>query len=211
MALIFVLLFLCIAMMLAFFNTKEYDSINGAFLFVLGMVVISLKIFVLGSSQLFLAEKTLVMSGVFAAVITVFVAIIVLLLKKRRKKNGLKFDANYVVLLLFLYIIFGFFQQVLFQFVFAETMLSLTGNHFFTAIAASVYYGLFHIKSIKPEFVIGTFIMGFLWSSLYLSFGNLFWIGISHGIAGTIYYINLWDKDVLREKLEILRSDAVKI
>ncbi len=197
------LFILSILIMLAYFLTDRYDSWDGLFLILLGFLLIGLKIIIVGNSSLIFVKETFWISGLYIAIITVFSSILVLLMKNIRK--GLDYNFRYLVFLLILYIFFGYLQQILFQFVFTETVFFITDNIKVSVFLGALYYFLFHVKSFRrPEFLFGTFLLGLMWSSAYLIFGNLFWLGISHGIIGTIYYLNLWDVDVLRKKLKLI-------
>ena len=203
MELIIGLFILSILLIFTYFLTKRYDSLDGLLIILFGFLLIGLKFLTVGSQTLIFVRKTFWISGLYVSIITVFGIIIILLMKNIRK--GLDYNFRYLIFLLLLYIFFGYLQQILFQFVFTETVFFLTNNIKISVVIGAFYYFLFHLRSFKrPEFLFGTFLLGLMWSSSYIIFGNLFWLGISHGIIGTIYYLNLWEVDVLRKRLQFI-------
>lgn len=182
-----------------YFNTKKYNSIEGVFILLMGLVLILLKLLLIGSLSLIVRPETFLIAGLYVSIITVLGIIVVLLFKRVRK--GLKYNLKYLVFLLFLYIFFGYLQQLLFQFIFTETVFFITEKIWLSVIISAFYYFIFHLRSKRIEFLIGTFLLGLMWTTSYLVFGNIFWLGLSHGIIGTVYYLNMWHMDVLRKRI----------
>ncbi|MBT3463554.1 hypothetical protein HN789_04620 [archaeon] len=197
-----IIFILSISMIFIYFNLKNFDSINTVFMLLIGFIILGLRFISVGGSTLFYNPTTIMISGLCATIITVFAAIFIQLIKKFRK--GFNYNFRYLVFLLALYIFFGFLQQLFFNFVFLETVYNLTGNFIISILLGALFYFTFHTRSKSVEFLVGTFIMGTLWGTCYLLFGNLFWLGISHGIIGTMYYLNLWHDDMLRKRIKFI-------
>lgn len=196
---LFILFFL---VLVVYFSLDKYDSLGGLFLLLFGIMLLLLRILVVGKTSFFYVKETFWISGLWTAVITVFGACFILSLKSIRK--GLDYNFKYLIFLLVLYIFFGYLQQLLFQFMFFETVYYLTGKITMSIFISAFYYFIFHLRSKRLEFQLGTFLIGLMWSANYLFFGNLFWLGISHGIIGTMYYLNLFDQDMLRKKISFI-------
>lgn len=202
MDLIVGLFILSLLILLIYFDVKKYDSLDGVFLLLVGILLLGLKIVVVGNSSFIFIKETFWISGLYVTAITVFGACFVLSLKRFRK--GFDYNFRYLVFLLFLYIFFGYLQQLLFQFIFTETVFFLTKKLWLSVFISAFYYFIFHLRSKRIEFLIGTFLLGLLWGASYLIFGNLFWLGISHGVIGTIYYLNLFEEDMLRKRIKFI-------
>ena len=198
-----IIILLSIIVYILYLITKNYDSFIGIIMFSLGFIILFLKLNYI-PSNLFYVESTFWLTGLITCILVIVFTIFILLIKNNLKRKTLKFNFKYLIILLVLYIIFGFLQQLLFQFVFLESLSKLINNFYITILTGSVYYYLFHIKSKEIEFHPGTFILNVCFSTIYLTLGNLIWLGIAHGVLGTIYYLNLFKTDILRKKIKII-------
>jgi hypothetical protein len=189
---------LCLFILALFYFTKEYDSLNGIILVLLVASVITIRVVFLKDIPSFIyIPSTLFNSFIYTAIVTLFSVILLFFIRKYNNKR--------VTLLFFLYLLAGFVQQLLFQYVFLELVYPLIKNLLFTVLFSTLYYALFHLKHGKHFFVL-TFIINTFWSTIYLTQGNLVPLVISHGILGTAYYTWLFKGDVVKGRSNIFRK-----
>lgn len=141
-------------------------------------------------------------SGVYLMGFTALMICVIIIFGIKDKK-----PLKWSIMVFFLYIPFGILQEILFQFVFTDTLFELTGNPYITIFLSSIYYMLFHLRLDLGTF---TFIAGLFWSYFYLAFGNVFWIGISHAILGTMYYVFMYKGNALKNKLNYFKNSEIK-
>jgi len=196
-------------MWVLFLRVKNYDSIKGAAIAIMFIVALAMKIMAIKPQGLFFAPKTLVVSGLLVMSFTL-ISVVVILIIKRNKLT--KYSLSYIMLMLFLYILFGFGQQLLFQFVFLEVFYFLTKNAIFSILLSSMFYFIFHPKGTFGKFYFATFILGLFWSTIYVFFGNIIWLSISHGIIGCVYFTLMYDKkvDPIRNKIRIAKALPIR-
>jgi len=192
------LIFGSFLVLILFYRHEKYDTLNGILLFGVALSLLFMKSFMLGNRSLVFIPSTFLISGLVTLVATIFVAIILFLMRKYKPS---RFEKKYILILLVLYIIFGFLQQLFFQFVFLETIYSITKSFFPAIIISAFYYSLFHLRESTKRFFFGTLALGIIYSTIYLLYGNLIWLGISHGILGTIYYVYYFKEKILENKI----------
>jgi len=200
----YIILGLVFLSLLTYWLNNTYDSINGGFLILFGVSALILRIFYLSAETRLYVHETFWLSGLIVGVLTLIVAIFLWVIRKNKKVNP-----KYFVFLLILYIFFGFLQQVLFQFVILETILYLTNSFIPTIILSAFIYGAFHKTKLlfkKPIFFfLTTFAAGLIWSTVYVYYGNLIWLGISHGVTATVLFTGFVKKDLIKHKVRFLR------
>jgi len=99
-------------------------------------------------------------------------------------------------------------QQVLFQCVFFETIYFISeGNIIVSLLLSAVYYGSFHLGLYAKRFFPQTLLLGFIFSGIYLIWGNIFWLGLSHALLGTFLYVLFFDHNELARQLSIKTND----
>jgi len=191
---------LCVLIMIGYYIVKNYDSFGGIIIILLGLAVIYVKTLA-GHLNLFFVKETFLISGVVVMSFTLLCTLFLYFFKEHNKKV---FTKHGVVLLL-LYIFFGFLQQLLFQFIFLETVYSLIDNVFLVVLISAAFYAIFHWKLKQIRFLIVTFLAGLFWSGFYVMYGNLFWLAISHGILGTVTFLWFFDGDILRHAIKNIK------
>jgi hypothetical protein len=192
---IYFVLAICLLILALFYFTKEYDSLKGIILVLLVASVITIRsVFLKDIPSFIYMPSTLLTSFIYTTILTVFSVMLLFFLRKYNNKRAF--------LLLFLYILAGFVQQLLFQYVFLELVYHLINNIIFTVLISTLYYALFHLKHGKRFFAL-TFTINIFWSTIYLTQGNLLPLAISHGILGTVYYTWLFKGDVVKGRSKI--------
>jgi hypothetical protein len=138
-------------------------------------------------------RKTLVASSIVAAI-----AIIVMILMS---KGGL-FIHWHMLPLLLLYPIWGVIQQFLVQAMVVNN-LSVVSNRisfrWVVTILAAVLFGLAHTPDVK--LMAATFCLGLAFTPIYLSWRNLWPLGLYHGWLGVLFYFWVLERDPWREVL----------
>ena len=193
----YLILIIVTLLFIIYATTKNYDSFKGILLLILGFSALFLKIFFVHIQTKFSVESTFLISGLITGGFTLFGVVILLFIRKYKKYN-----LKYFFTLLILYILFGFIQQLFFQFVILETLFYLINSYVPTILLSALFYGLFHKRNLL--FFITTFAAGLIWSTTYLYFGNLIWLGISHGVLATFAYTGFVKKDMIKDKLHFL-------
>ena len=191
---------LCVLIMIGYYLVKNYDSFGGGIIILLGIAVIYVKNLV-GHLNLFYVKETFLTSGLVVLGFTLVCTIFLYFFKEQDKKVFTK----YGVVLLLLYIFFGFLQQLLFQFIFFETVYSLLDNAVIVVFVSAAFYAVFHWKLKQIRFLIVTFLAGLFWSAFYVMYGNLIWLGVSHGILGTVTFLWYFDGDILRKTIKNIK------
>jgi hypothetical protein len=179
-------------MLFLFYRAKTYDSLNGLLLVICGIIAMALKGF-----NLSIFKDNFWISALYLACFTLFMVALLFMIGVRDRKPiwfmGLTFA---------LYVPFGIIQEILFQYIFLDTLYSMLPNPYICIFLSAAYYMLFHPKLELGFF---TFIAGLGWSYLYLAFHNVFWIGISHALLGSAYYVFMIKGSSLKNKLGILQ------
>ncbi len=187
------ILALCLITLLIYLRTRKYDSPQGILMLALGLAAVLLKLYFRDKSSYLFNPSTFIHSGI---IITSFTALICLLLVLL-KKNKLRW--KYALTLLPLYLFWGFLQQLLFQYLFLESVYTVVGNIWLAIIIGAVFYLLFHFNlDFDAKFRLGLFIIDLFWGYFYLTYQNIFWLGISHGIFGVAYYTLVCKMDPLK-------------
>jgi hypothetical protein len=187
---------LCLIILLVFLKTKRYDSLQGAAIAAITIAALVLKLAFGKPSPYFFNPGKFLISGILVMAFTMLCTLFLLHFRKNKIK------IRYVLTLFVLYILFGFLQQLLFQFIFLETIYILTANLWLSIIVGALFYLLFHLYGeFDTKFKLMLFIFGICWGYFYLIYQNIFWLAISHAILGTLYYGFVVDKKAIRKKL----------
>ena len=188
--------YFCLALsfflLVTYLYTKKYTSWNGALMLITVLIILILKL-KMGTGLLY-SKDTLLQSGILTLAFTLIFSGAIIPLKKKKQVS-----TKYILLLFTLYLVFGFVQQLFFQYIFLETIFNLSNSFLFSIIITTVFYGYFHLQ--YKLFFIGTMLVNHVWSTIYLRYGNIIWPALSHAILATLFYILIYDKDPIREKL----------
>jgi uncharacterized protein len=101
-----------------------------------------------------------------------------------------------MLVLLALYPIYGLFQQLLLQGVFVRAVTaSATGvwPKIGATLLAAILFGAIHLPDTK--LVIATFVLGLIFTPIYLRWRNLWPLGLYHGWLGVFFYYWLLGRD----------------
>jgi hypothetical protein len=189
---------LCLLILALFYFTKEYDSFKGIILVLLvASVIIIRSVFLEDITSFIYVPSTLLNSFIYTSIVTLFSVVLLFFMRKYNNKRP--------ILLFFLYLLAGFVQQLLFQYVFLELVYHIIHSVILSILISTFYYALFHLKHGKSFFIL-TFIINIFWSTIYLTQGNLIPLTISHGILGTAYYTWLFKGDVVKGRSKIFRN-----
>ena len=165
-----------------------------------GLSALYLRIKSLGlyPTRFFIKETVFVSGAVIAAITLAAIAVFVIL----KKDNLCRLKSAYFWKLLAGYLTAGFLQQLFFQFVFLETVYFLAkGNALLTVSLSAVFFSLFHFGKSIRKFYLLTLMMGFFYSGVYLLYGNLFWLALSHAVLGAFLYVLFFDDNLLTSRL----------
>lgn len=189
------LIIICLLLLILYQLFIEYDSPLGIVFIVLLLSAIFLR-FSLNKiipNHLYV-QDTFAKSALIVGLFTIFSVFVISRGRKKNKKKN-------TFLLFTLYLTAGIIQQLLFQYVFLETIYYLTSNLLLTIIISVIYYSLFHLRE-GAAFYLKITIMGTFWALIYLNFGNIIPLIISHGIVGTVYYTS----DVISDRCRLYRN-----
>jgi membrane protease YdiL (CAAX protease family) len=189
------LLLLCLAVLAVYNFTHDYDSPFGLLLILLitGAVTVRTRLTPQIPSLIYL-PPTFLPCAVLTGIIT-FLSVIVISSQRPDQKKG------NVGQLFILYLFFGLMQQLLFQYVFLETINFLSRNTILAIAATTFFFSLFHTQNGRGYYLQTTTI-GLLWTIVYVHFGNLLPLVISHGILGTAYYTS----EAISRRSQIFRN-----
>jgi hypothetical protein len=199
----YLILILSISALVNYRITKHYLSLNGLLMVLLAIGLLSLRIFALsGIRTNILSLNTLQSSITLTIPLTLILSLILLIIRKNKNVNPGK------AFLLFLYYIpFGIIQQLFFQFVFLETLYFLLPNLLVCIPISAIFYYLFHPRKDFKILSGATLFIGLIWSSIYLNYGNIITIGISHAFLGMMYYSLMREDNTLEPRLRYLSKD----
>lgn len=176
-------------------------SVWGGFDLLVGLSALYLRIKLLGlyPTRFFIRETISVSGAVIAAITLAAIAAFIII----KKDNLFRLKSAYFWKLLAAYLPAGFLQQLFFQFVFFETIYFVfKGNIFLSLFSSAVFFGLFHLGWTK-KFFLPSLLMGFLFSGIYLLYGNLFWLALSHTLLGTFLYVLFVKDNQLTRRLNL--------
>src|SRR3989338_433575 len=182
MLLPWLVLLICALMLSIFRSANSYESGRGIVLLALLLLATLLRVRAGIASHLFVAP-TLLLSGLFTAIVTLAGALILLLGRKDRKQERPRF----ISFLLPLYLLFGLVQQLFFHYVVVDTVSHLSSIPL-TILLGSLYFSLFHISKTLKLFAPGAFFLFASWSVIYLLLGNIIWLVLSHALLATLFY-----------------------
>jgi len=129
----------------------------------------------------------------------VVVLIGIILYLKITNNSDIIVNKNFFITLI-LYLFWGILQQFLIQSMIIRNLKDILNiNSTLLILLSGVLFSIVHINDKK--LLILNFIMGLLWTHIYLKYKNNIPIGIYHGILGTLYYYWIIKKDILKEVL----------
>lgn len=138
-------------------------------------------------------RKTLITSSIVVA-IAIFAMIAI--------SKGKLFFHWHMLPLLLLYPIWGLIQQFLVQAMVVNNLTMISDRRSFrwmVTILAAVLFGLVHIPDL--ELMAATFCLGLAFTPIYLSWRNLWPLGIYHGWLGVLFYFWVLGRDPWLEVL----------
>lgn len=87
------------------------------------------------------------------------------------------------------YFIWACFQQIFFQLFFTNRLKGVLKNSTHIAFVSALIFGFIHFPNY---FLMGaTFVSGFFWACIYLSYPNLYAIGLSHALLAVLLKYSL--------------------
>lgn len=181
--------------LLIYWKTEEYDSLKGVILFLIFVTLMYLRTLTGIRSYLFVKE-TLPTAILFTGLFTAILVVLAFKLKQRTVPN------RYFIVLFLLYLPMGLVQQLFFQHVFLDTIYSLVPNIFVAVIIGSIFFKLFHLKDRFGKLAYLTFFGNLIFSTVYLLYGNIITLSISHAIIGVFYYSWINKGDAISSRLK---------
>lgn len=146
----------------------------------------------------FFIRETFFVSGIIVGLVTLLAILILVFIKK---DNMSLLGSVYFRKLLMFYLLWGLLQQLFFQFVFFETVYFIfKGGILIPIFSSAIFFSLFHLGRHK-KFFLPSVLMGFLYSGIYLFYGNLIWLALSHTLIGVFLYVLFVDRDQLALRL----------
>lgn len=182
------LLLLCVYR--GFNGRNVYFSGRGFLLAVLLVILIAVKYMTTGWGNLLFAVSgvSLLINGALT-----LGGIGTLYLLKIKKPA---YSPLYTGKLFALYLPMAFAEQILFLVIFAQSIHALTGSTIAASLAVSVFFRAFHDDSYLKRFSFLLYLLPFVWSLTYLTFGNIIWPSLSMALLGPLYYSFLSGKRV---------------
>jgi hypothetical protein len=189
-----VIIFLCLLVLIVYLKTKRYDSLQGLIMVLLALSALFIKFYSKGFPNL-LNPSTFTQSGIVIMGFTLLLCLFIVPFRKKR------INLKFALILLPLYLFFGLLQQLLFQYLFLDSANAIIGNLWLSVLVGATFYLAFHFGSdFDTRFRISLFIIDIIWGYCYLTYNNLFWLGISHGIFGMAYYTLVVKRDPLKNR-----------
>ena len=189
----------CLVILFIYFRVKRFTSLLGIMMFILGFLVLFLRIYLQNSYPLigFLRENTLNNSFLLISAPT----LVFLFFAYNSKGFKQRFDK--LKKLLLPYIFFGALQQIFFSWVFSDSLYYLTNNLFITFIGSFSFFMAIHLNwesSIKKYwFLLAVFALIGNW--IYLIWNNILPQILLHGIVGAVLFTNFTNTDQLKLRL----------
>jgi hypothetical protein len=197
----YLILFLCLLMVPAYYKTVSFKSKNGVLLFILCVSAFLFRVSLFGKYPPLatLNKETLLFSIIFLLIpFGIFIAYCLFNEQKtiRRRKD-------YFLRLLLSYILFGVLQQLFFLTVFTDAVYYLTLSYEVTLLISVVFFFIFHLNFGKEltKFLFCLFIFGVLNTYVYLYLGNIIPQLVAHGVIGSILYTAFSRKDQIKKRL----------
>lgn len=134
-------------------------------------------------------RATWIATAVFGVVAGVVMAIV------GHHRGQLRVDLSLWMLLL-LYPVWGLIQQFLVQALVAGNLrrtTTWTRSAWFVAPACAVLFGIVHLPDVR--LVGATFLLGLVFTPMYLRWRNLWPLGLHHGWLGALYYLWVLGRD----------------
>jgi len=140
--------------------------------------------------------------------ITIFTVLGAVILGVMRFKDKKFKVVKWVCSLLTFYLFFGILQQAFFQAVVTHTLGELLGSTALVVIFSGIFYSAFHWDWELKGFTFGflTLIAGSVWAMLFLTNPNIFLLGISHAILGSLYYFIVYKGNILEEQADLVKK-----
>jgi len=172
-------------------------------MFFVGILALLLrKYFLIGGYEMFYNPTGLFISGILNLIV-IFLGVITILIFRNRK---LKRRAGFFLMVFICYLPFGFLQQLLFQYVFLETLVSLFQAKYIVLIIGVLFYTFFHLSKETNLLAILGFLAGLAWMSIYLYYGNIIWPSLGHAFLAAMYYYFIHPSNRLVKRLKFLKK-----
>ena len=194
------IIFISFLLLGSFYKTRSFLSVWGGLTFLTGLLALGLrmKLLWLYPTRFFIRESLLI-SGIIVGITTLLAVAIIIFWGKN---NLPRLKLAYFWKLLATYLPLGFLEQLFFQFVFLETVYFLTkGNALLAVFLSTIFFGLFHLEKKIRKFYFLILAMEIFCASVYLLYGNLIWLVLSHAILGTFIYVLFFDDNQLSRRL----------
>jgi len=194
---------LCVLLLFLYLSTKNYDSLKGIIMFSVGFLALFLRKYFLNSSyEMFYVPATLTISGVLNLIVILLGIIAIFIFRDRKIRRRPVF----FLMVLICYLPFGFLQQLFFQYVFLETLISLFQIKYVVLIIGVLFYSFFHLSKETRMLAILGFLAGIFWMGIYLYYGNIIWPSLGHAFLAAMYYYFIHPSNRLIKRLEFLKK-----
>jgi len=188
--------FVCIPL---YYQIKSFLSLKALLLFVISFGLIAIRIVYIPTTHNSIFGNNFWIAGLSALLLLFIILFLIKLIHKT--KSGF-YTQKYTLILFSLYLIFGFFQQIMFQLVIFYTTYYLTNNLLLTITFSALFFSLYHLR-LGEKYFTETLLLGFLFASFYAIYNNIFWLSIVHAVVATTYFTKVLDIKALETRLEI--------
>lgn len=197
-----IIITLCVLLLFIYLSTQNYDSPKGIMMFSIGFLALFLrKYFPNSNHEMFYVPSTLSISGVLNIFVILLGVITIFIFRDRKIKR----NPSFFLMLFICYLPFGFLQQLFFQYVFLETLISLFQAKFIILMIGVLFYSLFHLSKETNMLAILGFMAGLFWMTIYLYYGNIIWPALSHALLAAMYYYFIHPSNRLFKRLKFIK------
>lgn len=140
-------------------------------------------------------EASILAIGVF------FPALLIILLYSY-KFNRFKFNLSFIFIL-FIYPLFGFAQQIIFQSIFHSNLIRL-GLAPWSVFIVAMLFTIAHYPVVYQIPI--SFFWGIVTSTMFLICPNVLTIGLIHGLLGALFFEFVLEKDVVKNLFKSFNS-----
>lgn len=193
-----------------FKKTKSLFSKQGGILVILSAYLLGIKFFLLSDFKSLGFRFDNISDTLLP--ITIFTMLGVVMLGVMRFEAKRFKVLKWLLSLLTLYLFFGILQQAFFQSVVTHTLKELLNSTVLAIIFSGVFYSAFHWDWELKGFTFGffTLLAGVVWAILFLNSPNIFLLGVSHAILGSLYYFVVYKGNILEEQANFVERKKIK-
>lgn len=183
----YIILLLCVVILIYSYHVESFVKPAGIIFTLITISVAVLRYLTIPLYQTRLYwPSTLLTSGLVVGFATF---LFLKIMEKIVRRAKVRHSETYMLRLEFGYLLFGILQQIFFQVVFLETILFvLDGRVLYSLIITLIFYFLFHLRKLIRKYILIITLFGMFSILTYYLWGNVLWIGIAHGILGSVLY-----------------------